>query len=59
MMDIAQVTCPYCLQTMEISIEPDVHGTYVQDCEVCCQPWQLSVHRDIDGELYVNAQRAQ
>lgn len=37
------VTCPYCGETVEIYIEPDVRGTLVQDCEVCCNPWQVLV----------------
>jgi hypothetical protein len=28
---------------VEIYIEPDVRGTFVQDCEICCNPWRVSV----------------
>jgi hypothetical protein len=31
----------------------------VQDCDVCCRPWQLFVERDEDGRLYVGVERAQ
>jgi hypothetical protein len=37
------ITCPYCGEGCEIYLEPDVHGTLVQDCEVCCNPWLLRV----------------
>jgi hypothetical protein len=37
------VTCPYCGEEVEIFLEPDVHGTFVQDCEVCCNPWRVRV----------------
>jgi Cysteine-rich CPXCG len=37
------VTCPYCGEEIEIYLEPDVHGTLVQDCEVCCNPWRVRV----------------
>jgi hypothetical protein len=37
------VTCPYCGETVEIYIEPDVKGSFVQDCEVCCNPWRVRV----------------
>jgi hypothetical protein len=37
------VTCPYCGEAVEIFLEADVRGTLVQDCEVCCNPWQLRV----------------
>ena len=50
------VTCPYCGEAVEIFLEPDVMGTLVHDCEVCCQPWQLQVGYE-DGERYVNVSR--
>jgi hypothetical protein len=37
------VTCPYCGESVEIYVEPDVRGTFVQDCEVCCNPWRVRV----------------
>ena len=37
------VTCPYCGEDCEVYVEPDVAGTFVQDCEVCCNPWRLRV----------------
>jgi cysteine-rich CPXCG protein len=37
------VTCPYCGETVEIYLEPDVAGSFVQDCEVCCNPWRVRV----------------
>jgi hypothetical protein len=37
------VTCPYCGEEVEIYLEPDVRGTLVQDCEVCCNPWRVRV----------------
>jgi hypothetical protein len=38
------VTCPYCGETMEIYVEADVKGSFVQDCEVCCNPWRVRVY---------------
>jgi hypothetical protein len=26
------VTCPYCGEPIEIYVEPDVRGSFVQDC---------------------------
>src|ERR1700736_2999616 len=34
MEDSFQVTCPYCGETVELFLEPDVEGSLVQDCEV-------------------------
>jgi hypothetical protein len=55
--DTQLVTCPYCGEEIEIYVEPDVRGSYVQDCEVCCNPWKVHVSRE-DGELYVEIGRA-
>jgi hypothetical protein len=50
------VTCPYCGESVTIYLEPDVMGTIVQDCEVCCQPWEVRVGYD-QGERYVDVLR--
>lgn len=41
--DTYQVTCPYCGETIEIYLEADLRGRFVQDCEVCCNPWNVRV----------------
>jgi hypothetical protein len=35
--------CPYCFEkiSMLIDTSADGHQTYVEDCEVCCNPIQL------------------
>ena len=36
-------TCPYCGQTISMVLDTSVSGqTYVEDCEVCCQPIEVS-----------------
>lgn len=37
------VTCPYCGEDVEIYLESDDAGSFVQDCEVCCNPWRIRV----------------
>ena len=39
------VTCPYCGEEVEVYVEPDMRGTFIQDCEVCCNPWRIRVLR--------------
>ena len=51
------VTCPYCGEDVEIYVEPDVTGSFVQDCEVCCNPWRVQVVRE-GGDRYVSLGRA-
>ncbi len=41
--DFFSVTCPYCGEEGEIYVEPDVQGSFVRDCEVCCNPWLVRV----------------
>jgi hypothetical protein len=50
------VTCPYCGAEQEIYLEPDIHGTMVQDCQVCCNPWDVMVTWE-DGERWVSIRR--
>jgi hypothetical protein len=48
------VTCPFCGEQVEIYVEPDVHGSFVQDCEVCCNPWRILVSgRDDDRVVHL------
>lgn len=51
------VMCPYCGEETEIYLEPDVRGSVVQDCEVCCNPWRVRIV-DEAGERWVEVQRA-
>jgi Cysteine-rich CPXCG len=54
----AEVTCPYCGETMDIALDPG-SGTrqeYVEDCQVCCRPWNVSVTYGPDGEATVEAE---
>jgi hypothetical protein len=43
MADPLVVVCPYCGEEVEIYVESDVTGTFIQDCEVCCNPWRVRV----------------
>jgi hypothetical protein len=55
--DLFVVTCPYCGEQLEIYVEPETSGSFVQDCEVCCNPWLVRVSED-DGERSVDIGRA-
>ncbi len=51
------VNCPYCGETVELLV--DTSGgdsqSYVEDCEVCCRPWNVSVALDPAGGVSVTA----
>ncbi len=55
--DTLLVTCPYCGERVELYLEPDVEGAFVQDCEVCCNPWTVRVTMDGD-DRHVEVGRA-
>ncbi len=53
--DVANISCPYCGETGELFVDPG-GGTlqeYVEDCEVCCQPWLVRVRFDPEGQASV------
>jgi hypothetical protein len=50
------VRCPYCGERVSVYLEPDVMGSLVQDCEVCCRPWQVHAGYD-QGERWVEVTR--
>jgi hypothetical protein len=52
----ALVTCPYCGEPVEITLDPGSGDDqeYVEDCEVCCQPWRVSVTYGAQGQAHVS-----
>lgn len=49
-------SCPYCGEAVDIDIDESggSRQEYVQDCPVCCQPWEVEVVRDRDGDWSAN-----
>lgn len=47
-----EFTCPYCLEPITMVLDLSVDGTqsYVEDCEVCCNPIQIT-YGAADGAL--------
>ncbi len=54
----ALIRCPYCGEEVEITIDPGggTEQEYVEDCEVCCRPWQVHVTFDLDGAADVQVE---
>jgi hypothetical protein len=47
-----QVQCPYCGETFETLIDLSAgSATYIEDCQVCCQPIEFKVAVDHAGAL--------
>ncbi|NIQ55969.1 MAG: CPXCG motif-containing cysteine-rich protein [Gammaproteobacteria bacterium] len=47
----AVVRCPYCGEEVELALDPGGGSPqrYVEDCEVCCRPWRVTVTWDERG----------
>ena len=45
MQDTLEVLCPYCGESNEIYIDfsAGVLQNYIEDCQVCCRPWQVQI----------------
>ena len=42
-----RISCPFCAEHMSIVIDLSAGGqSYVEDCQVCCQPMQISFTTD-------------
>lgn len=53
----ATLQCPYCWETLNISVDPSVREqTYVEDCQVCCQPIVIHAVFDDDDTLSVTGE---
>jgi hypothetical protein len=51
----ATVVCPYCDEAVEITLDPGSGSLqeYVEDCDVCCQPWKVNLRYGADGSAEV------
>ena len=36
--------CPYCWEQISMLLDPSVSSSYVEDCEVCCNPIQVTTN---------------
>jgi len=50
-----EVGCPYCGETVTVGVDPagGAVQTYVEDCQVCCRPWQVHLSYDDHGAAHV------
>ncbi len=59
MSEYFEVLCPWCGEQLELDLQPEDLGTLVQDCDVCCNPCEVTVRRDEWGDAQVTIERAQ
>lgn len=53
----ATVICPYCGEDVELAVDPGGGAVqrYIEDCEVCCRPMELTVTWDEEGVAHAHA----
>ncbi len=58
--DTSLVYCAYCGEPNEIALDPGSGAVqeYIEDCQVCCQPWLVVVHYLPDGSAQVTVSAA-
>jgi hypothetical protein len=51
----AEARCPYCGEINQLALDPGSgpEQEYVEDCQVCCRPWRVSVQYNGSGEAQV------
>lgn len=53
------VDCPFCGESQTITLDLSAGGqSYVEDCQVCCQPMQISFEVDDGGSAKLEVDRA-
>lgn len=57
LVDEVRVECPWCFEAQLLVVDPETSGALVQDCDVCCRPWEVLVRRADDGALEVTVER--
>ena len=59
--DEATVVCPYCGERVDIAVDAGggSHQEYIEDCAVCCRPWQVHVQYDDEGNATVSVDQSQ
>ena len=51
-------SCPYCLAPISMLLDPSIaEQTYVEDCEVCCSPIEVSYRIEDAAVVSFEAER--
>ena len=58
-MESVEIRCPSCGEVNAIQLEWGSWGVMVEDCWVCCRPYELDVRWDEWGEPTVTVERAE
>jgi hypothetical protein len=55
MLTPVDVHCPYCGEPLELLVDASEDGQrYIEDCQVCCRPINVTVTVEGDGSIGVD-----
>ena len=54
--EVYKAMCPHCHEENELVVDlgGGPHQSYVEDCGVCCRPWQVHVEVDDEGAVHLD-----
>ena len=56
MLPTADIACPYCGEVITLVVDDSAGAQrYIEDCQVCCRPWRVTVSYDEDGNATISA----
>ena len=54
-----RIECPFCAESMTIVVDLSAGGqSYIEDCQVCCQPMAISFEVSADAAQNLRVDRA-
>lgn len=54
-LDNRKIECPYCGETIELVLDCSIpEQSYIEDCQVCCRPIDITVVVDGAGDADVS-----
>ncbi|MDE0753833.1 MAG: CPXCG motif-containing cysteine-rich protein [Woeseiaceae bacterium] len=46
--------CPFCGESISLLVDLSAGAqSYIEDCQVCCQPMQITTELDADEEIHL------
>ena len=50
------ISCPFCAETISVLLDPSSGDqSYIEDCQVCCRPIEISFELSGDDAVNVSA----
>jgi hypothetical protein len=59
-MESIPLMCPYCGEPTDLEIDESggSRQSYIEDCPVCCRPWQVEVRHNMEDGWNATLQKS-